>query len=1097
MKKINWGVASAIIAVLFFYLTAGVVGAYLVMNQIARQTHVNATLFDSWWQTLLFVADVITFVALASSLTMYFVARNSLVRRKAIVKPGRASVLFKRSVWGVCCLFFAIAFTVSAVGGGIAQAKYRDQINGLFGLNPYRKVDVADGTADTEYYKSDFRKADGSFDNVAMRNKSLEVSLRAAEEGSVLLWNDNNALPLSEGDKINLFGIASGSYLVCEQGSGKIYPTITTTLKGELEKCGVTVNAKLVNAYKLLKAEGYIANLVRTKGIDSVNDNCYNEAVINEVPWNKLDDTKLGNVTSSLYGDAAIMFVSRISGEDTDSYKFVSDEARKDNCVDGNYTDLSQNEVDVLAHLKLLKQNGTIKKIVLVINCSNAMQFKTIKNYDVDACLWTGVGGNVSHTQVAKLLTGKANPSGKLTDTYLYDNFSSPSAENFGDFTFTAKGAGVPVDASYTHNDKYVVYQEGIYVGYRYYETRYFDSVYKQCNANGTAGVKAGNSGWRYVDEVAYPFGHGLSYTTFEHGNFSVKKVGDDFDVSVTVKNAGNVAGKDVVQVYLSKPYTDYDKTNHIEKAAVELVGYAKTDMLGVGESQTVTIRVSGYEFKTYDAYNKGTYILEKGDYYIATGTDAHNALNNILALQGKGVVDGMDKSGNPDNVYLTTIAQDDFGKYAVSPFTGSNVKNNFDSADINLYEGTKGQEITYLSRNDWQGTYPKAVRLACTSQTMVDDMQYGKAMSDEGNTAMPTFGKVSEKYGQLTLMMLKDVPYDNEYWDALLDQLTWEDANCLVSGPLSGSESVTAPGMKTLDGPFGMGKVADGLDSCMCFPCEVNLAATWNDDLVEEVGVAFGHEVMHLGYTGLYGPGANIHRSAFSGRNAEYYSEDGFLSGKMLAAECKGLQSRGVIVFTKHFLLNDMERNRYGITVWANEQSIREVYLKAFEAGVTEGKMNGIMSSFNRIGCTWAGRHAGLLTNVLRGEWGFVGECLTDAAVPAFFHQNNARPNAIVAGQDAWMGGSEKDFLVADRNNATVCNALREACHRILYTRLHSNAVNGMTANTRIQYVPTWWENTIVGLQVGLGIATLFCMAMFVTAIAINAKNSKKGENL
>ncbi len=1000
----------------------------------------------------------------------------------------------KKSVWCLITVFLAVDFIIAMIAGVIAQ-KYKTQLNGVLGLNPWEIVDNSDSNEDTEYFKSEYYTEDGSYDNQAMRENSLAVSLQAATEGTVLLWNENNALPLAKGSEVNLFGVASGSYLVCEQGSGKIYPTITDTMKGRLEEYGLKVNAKLVNAYRLLKAKGYASDIINIPGTSPVNQG-YNEAVINEAPWSELDRTTLGNVTGSLYGDAAIMTISRMSGEDLDPFEFETDKAKGDECIDGNYMDLSKNEADILSHLKELKEQGKIKKIILLINCSNAVQFKNIDDYDIDACLWTGVGGNVSHEQVARVLTGASNPSGHLTDTYVYDNYSAPAVENFGDFTFTALGAGVPSDASYTRNNKYMVYQEGIYVGYRYYETRYADCVYGEGNADGAAGVTAGEGSWNYSDEVAFPFGHGLSYTTFEYSDYSVEKAGDDYKVSMTITNTGSVPGKEVMQVYIQKPYTDYDKKTRIEKAAVELVGFDKTRELAGGESQTLEVTVKGEDFKTYDSYGHKTYILEKGDYYIAAGRNAHDALNNILDAQGKTVADGMDYAGDGDFAHKVTVAADDYDKYSTSA-TNYKITNQFDNADINLYEGTESQKIKYLSRSDWNGTYPSPVSLECTSEEMVADMQYGKEVEVPEGTEMPAFGKVSEEYGKLSLAMLAGLPYENECWEALLDQLTWEDANCLIASPSEGAESVSAPGMMVLDGPFGMGRVIEGLDSCMCFPCEVNMAATWNTELIEEVGKAFGHEILHLGYTGLYGPGANIHRSAgFSGRNAEYYSEDGFISGKMLAAECSGIQSCGVIVYTKHFLLNDQEDNRYGVTIWANEQSIREIYLKAFEAGVTEGNMNGIMTSFNRIGCLWAGRHPGLLTEVLRNEWGFNGVTLTDAAVPAMFHQNFAHSSAVVAGQDIWMGGADTSFFNEAKDNAAVCQAIREACHRILYSRLNSNCMNGVSTSAQIVYVPTWWENMVLGIQIGLGVLCGISAVITVFAFVYKPRKGKDVDN-
>ena len=505
--------------------------------------------------------------------------------------------------------------------------------------------------------------------------------------------------------------------------------------------------------------------------------------------------------------------------------------------------------------------------------------------------------------------------------------------------------------------------------------------------SDGAAGVTAGEAskGWSYTDEVAFPFGYGGSYTTFSYSDYTVEQNGDgDYEVSVTVSNSGDVKGKEVVQVYIQKPYTEYDKQNHIEKSSVELVGFAKTEELEPGAEQTVTITVPAYEFKTYDAYGKGTYIVEEGEHYLAVGSNSHDALNNILANKGYTVDDGMDYNGNDElavKIDDVNIAEDEF---SVSPFTQNPVSNRFDDADVNRYEGTKGQEITYLSRSDWNGTYPQPVVLTCSEQ-MIEDLQYGPAPepAEEGVEA-PIYGEVTSELGQLTLAMLMDVEYDDPLWEDLLNQLTLDESLTLVtagSASFAGAESVAAPGGKSHDGPCG---IRDGaiLESYMAFHCNGLLAATWNEPLIEELGNAFGMEIMHIGFTGIYGTGADIHRNAYSGRSWEYYSEDGFLSGKAYAAEVRGLQNRGVITFTKHFALNEQERNRYGGSVWANEQSIREIYLKAFEAGVTEGNANAMMSSFNRIGCTWAGSHKGLLTDVLRGEWGFIGMVETDAGV-------------------------------------------------------------------------------------------------------------------
>ena len=387
---------------------------------------------------------------------------------------------------------------------------------------------------------------------------------------------------------------------------------------------------------------------------------------------------------------------------------------------------------------------------------------------------------------------------------------------------------------------------------------------------------------------------------------------------------------------------------------------------------------------------------------------------------------------------------------------------------------------------------------LTCSEQ-MIKDLQYGPAPepAEEGVEA-PTYGTVTSELGQLTLAMLMDVEYDDPLWEDLLNQLTLDESITLVtagSASFAGAESVAAPGGKSQDGPCG---IRDGaiLESYMAFPCNGLLAATWNEPLIEELGNAFGMEIMHIGFTGIYGTGADIHRNAYCGRSWEYYSEDGFLSGKAYAAEVRGLQNRGVITFTKHFALNEQERNRYGGSVWANEQSIREIYLKAFEAGVTEGNANAMMSSFNRIGCTWAGSHKGLLTDVLRGEWNFIGMVETDAGVGTHMLVPEAYAGGVVAGNDLWMGGANLNAFGDYKNNPVVLQAIREACHRNLYTQLHSNAINGMTKGSRMIYHTPWWQTALTAGQVVSGVVAVLCLGMAVTSFVLPIINRGKRKN-
>ena len=1046
--------------------------------------------------------------------------RNGEQRHRLLTK------IFDKAIWGLAAGFFVILTIIAFVGGAFAD-KYSANLNTI--LNIQTQDIVGDGE---EYYSTDFYSKDGSgYDNEAMRAHSLEVSAQAASEGAVLLWNNklgdgSKALPISAGSKVSLFGVATQKYLVAGGGSGYVGINTTDTVRSKLEDAGVEVNTKLWNAYNILKANyGYY--VVGDEAKKRVGDDNYWEYRIREIPWNTLDSSTIGNVTDTVseYGDAAVMTVTRYTSEDGDTNFDTSIDYGKsiyaDNNLDNNYMDLSADENDVIKRLVALREAGKVKRVVLLINTASPLQMKHIKDLGIDACIWVGMGGSASYAQIANVLTGAIAPSGRLADTIAFDHYSSPVTANFGDMKFASKG-GVPENNKMTMNDRYVVYQEGIYMGYRYYETRYEDAVlgkynadvYGSRNAASAAGVTAGNadSGWKYSDEVAYPFGYGLTYTDFKYSDFKVEQKGDDYEVSVKITNNGDLAGKEVFQIYLQKPYTEYDIDTGIEKSAVELVGFDKTDVIQPKKSQTLTVTVKGEDFKTYDSYGKKTYILERGDYYLAVGVNAHDALNNILARKGCTDAHGMDYNGKADFAKLIRVDADDFVKYSKTA-KGFKITNRFDNADINVYTGTADQHITYLSRKDWSGTYPAGVSLSCVNAEMVKDMQYGYEVTAKPTDKLPVTGKITvsqdrldklnegreedKKQNRLWLINLMEYNFDDPLWDDLLNQMTWEEQSWLLTYGycrIAGISNIGSKEIKANDGPAGIkGDICPGLKSYMCFPSQQVLAATWNLPLVKKIGDAFGMEMLHAGYTAVYGPGAGIHRSAFSGRNFEYYSEDGFISGKMFAAETSGLQSRGVIVFAKHLVLNDQEKNRYGGTVWANEQTIREIYLKAFEAGVIEGKANGIMTSHNRIGCIWSGGHSGLLTDVLRKEWGFTGITITDAAVSDHEFNPRAMASAVVAGQDLWMYGGNNKAWDGYKNNATVALAVREACHRILYNQLHSNGMNNITADTQFRDITPWWKNALVALQAVSVCLLVACAVMAILGAVFGSGQFKK----
>lgn len=1043
--------------------------------------------------------------------------------------------VFKRSLWTMLTVFFGILFAIALVGAHIADG-FQAALNGFFGTNPYVQINLGESNGpDTDYYPSEYMKkdADGNpiyekddnnvwhavYDDAAMRKNSQQVALQAAVEGSVLLWNNNDALPLAEGSRVSMFGVSSANYIYLGGGSGDMWVSPPKSgWRDIFNDYDMELNMSLYMKYvDLLSAH---------KRQDLHNPN--------EAAWTEVEYEVGASVTAD---DTAVMIISRRAGESNDILPTSGDNFKDPR----NYLDLTVNEYDVLSHLVKLRdaKPSGLKKVVLLINSDNAMQFQNIKQLGIDACVWVGQGGTMSHEQIAAVLSGRGDyvMSGKLPDTFAYNNYSAPANANFGDNSWTESPFIDSNPNSYpfmTNNDKYIVYQEGIYVGYRYYETRYEDSVLGQGGATGSAGSTGGGA-WRYADEVAYPFGYGDSYADFEYSNYSVKRNenGVDYDVSVTIKNkdTSEYDGKDVLQVYLQKPYTDYDKAHGIEKSAVELVGFAKTKKLEPGESDTVTVTVKEEEFRTYDADGVKTYIFEEGNYYLAFGTNAHDALNNILAKKGYTAAQGMDYNGKAEFAEKITVDSRYKGyksdKFKISSYTENEITNRFDDADLNRYEGTKDdQSITYLSRSNWQDTYPAegGVKLKCTNDKMIEDMMYGHPVEAKAGDEMPKYGQVTSSLGKLTLAMLMDLDYDDELWQDLLNQMTVQEQQFLISyglNNLAGAKSVAAPGLKSRDGPAGVQETNKGVGTQMSFPTEPVLAATFNLPLVEEVGKAFGMEILHVGWTVIYGPGGCIHRSAYSGRNWEYFSEDGVLSGLMLAAECKGLQKYGVIVETKHYALNDTETNRYGIATFVNEQTIRDVYLRAFELAVTAGNMNGVMSSFNRLGCTWTGAHKGLMNDTLRDEWGFLGIVESDSCTGStgkyvrHMCSIHAKAEGLMAGNDIWMcaSGSE-EFLIDHKNdhegfeqsppsgkitaddmfadvsyleNPTVMLALRESCHRILYAQLHSNAMNGMDASTRVLVVKVWWQKLLDALGITFGILTGLFALMAITSYIVN----------
>lgn len=989
--------------------------------------------------------------------------------------------------WSVLTAITAVLMVAALIGTNVAYGASQ-AINIFLKIETYRIEGGDDGNS--TYFETGFASAE------ELEAHDKEVAEQLTGEGVVLLTN-NGALPLAEGSKVSALSHSSVDFVTCGIGSADIDTSNAPTFKEALESRGLEVNPTLWDFYSTGAGSSYYR--YPGKLADQTEGATRDQYTVNEVPQSVYTSDVTGSFAS--YKDAAIVVISRIAGEGAElEYSTYSNGE--------NYLALCQDERDLL---KMAEEN--FDKVIVVINSTNAVEcdFLTSGEFDIDACLWVGYTGTWGLNALADILVGNVNPSGHLVDTYCNDNTTAPSmvgiyGSQYANYDANDTSKWYDVYAGgLDGNFRYITYEEGIYVGYRYYETRYEDVI-----------MGAGNAGnYSYADTVAFPFGYGLSYTNFEWSGFScVYDAGSDaFTVKVTVVNTGNVAGKEVVQVYFQSPYTDYDKQNGIEKAAVELCGFAKTGELGPGASEVVTVTVPREELACYDAKGAKTYILDAGSYYLTAATNAHAALNNILAAKGYTTADGMTEEGDKLSTYQYDVASMDDKTYAVSSTTGSAITNQFDATDLNYY----GIDMTYLSRSDWQGTWPTGMPGLEATDKMFEDGLYiyqtydGIAnVSDAGIQAAyadaeyPTMGANNG----LALSMMIGLDYDDPAWEDLLDQVTFEEMATLIGKGYHNTAAMASVGKPaTLDdnGPQGFTQALTGIATCHCAYSDENImAATFNVELMEQVGECIGADVLDLGANGLYGPAMNIHRTAYAGRNFEYYSEDPYLSGAIAAAEVKGIQSKGTYVYIKHFALNDNETACRCISTWANEQAIREVYLKPFQMAVTEGGAKNVMNAFARFGVQWSGAHYGLQTQVLRNEWGMTGFSLTDFSGNAAFASYGIMMKSfdvawgLLAGTDGWDSSATQwtdDLLNLYKDDAAVAQAMRQATHRILYTVANSNAMNGISSGGKIVTITPWWQIALITLDVVLGLLFLFSAAKLVLAVVKKKKQSKASE--
>ncbi len=934
------------------------------------------------------------------------------------------------TIWSVVfAVLIAVMSVITAITG------YYDSVITMFMGSVGGGVTVPEGAEniDSQYFKLDYASKD------ELLQAENELCKQMGEEAVVMLENDG-ALPLAAKSKVSVFGMAGASGSSIGTGSGAA-ASAGASLSGSLTAAGFEVNETLLEYYQknsTAHGGGTAAGGGSDKGDWSLGG---------EAPF-----PDSGSVAESLdsYKDAAIFVLNRNGGEGGDLARTMDNHGGSH---DDNYLSLSPSEKFTLQGIK---DSGKFDKIIVLVNTANAMELGELSDYGVNAVLWYGGLGTTGLTAVGEILAGTVNPSGRLVDTYVYDNFSAPAMQNFGDYRFVFDGA--LSDYSYTN------YAEGIYVGYKYYETRYEDVVTERQNAGS----------YNYADTVLYPFGYGLSYTTFEWKNFDAKVENDTVKISIDIKNVGGKAGKEVVQIYFQSEYTDFDKQNGIEKSAVNLVEFAKTEIIEPNGSETVNMEFPLTDMNVYDAKINKTYILEQGDYYITAANNAHAAVNNILAAKGV-ASNKLVGAGDKDLVFKheqreTEVCADGANK-----------------AVTNLFDDVALENSTYLSRNDWS--------VLESANAAVDGvLGAGGLTSADGNVAgksnvMGASGVIGTKTGSsklkaalelsgydasgnpkakdsytanrtynvksgLELVDLRGLDYEAQEWDVLLNQMKFSEIYELFGhagyGTIAITDSINKPKTLEYDGPTGINSFVNGARG-YSFANEISLAATWNVELLEREGILIGNDaiVMSSGpdrVSGWYAPAVNIHRTAFSGRNYEYYSEDPVLSGKLVAKVIKGVQSKGMYVYLKHYALNDQETNRstYGnVATFATEQTMRELYLKPFEYGVVEGGAKGIMTSMNRVGTTYACGSYALNTAILRDEWGFNGIVITDYTGnpgPAYSDQ------ILASGGDLIMcsGWNANTGVLSDFNAEWARAELRRAARNVLYIQANSLAMNG-----------------------------------------------------
>lgn len=1073
----------------------------------------------------------------------------------------------KRALWRGLTTLFTFIFSLTIIIGVVAES-YKATIDTALGT--LSEKFVSENTEDDPLYdkfqpSAEVLNEDGTGNSHALIQKAIDLNRQQAAEGAVLLKNNNadgQGLPLSGNSQVTLFGIrshvsllgssfgvkAQGPYISLEQALTQnktdFKNTIAYTLNnnfatGEVTR-GATLDSWNGDEFEF-EGAGFTVNPVMTAIYDKLNETYLHSE--NETPSAEYDPgepsaAEIKAVNSDYaasfaeYGDAAIVVISRPSAESKDYLP--------GGVVDGLGAEeplqLTANERDTIEMAKKCSDN-----VIVLLNSANAVEIGDLKNDpEIDSILWIGFPGCYGMLGVSDILCGRTSPSGALPDIYATYNMSAPAMQNMGNFQYENGAEMLTRGAGQTGGTtgNYLIEAEGIYVGYRYYETRYYDSVFGNGNAGSPVGAYASSTEWDYDKEVAYGFGYGLSYTDFTQEfegepefNVSTDPETGVCDATavfhVKVTNTGDMAGKSIVQIYGQAPYTE----GGVEKSAVQLLNFGKTDTLKPGESQVVSVEVDLQYIASYDnTYDNGdgtvgTYILDPGTYYFAMGNGAHDALNHMMARQGADP-ESLSGESNSAMAYEHKITEDFISSTAFSVSkTGEKISNQLDYADWNYFQPG---EVTYLSRTDWAGTYPKSY----TNMTLVNEElinllngNYYTIQTDDDTSGI-TWGKDSN----LMFYEMYGTEFDDAKWQDLLDKMTLEEAQYLATfgGPsipgvssigtvetymtenagngvavnLNASKDTGAPWSISASDPNGNWHPE-------VFANAPLVAASFNQDLYKEVGSFIGEEALFTGIPILWGPGLNTHRHAYNGRNGEYYSEDPVLSGSAAMEFAIGALDYGLIAAPKHFAFNDQETNRSGVAPYMLEQRAREVELRAYQIAFEATKydteeedagMRGLMISFSKIGPVECTASYELMTEILKEEWGFKGYAVTDIyddtdiygavlasgttcfdtrGISGFYGATTLENCSTFATQ---VDGSKVSAQLLS-GDARLQNAVKDSCHNILYAFSQSSLMNRYNSTTHIEQTMTWWRMAYMAAIAAFGILLLASGALYVVS--------------